>query len=94
MAIVDAPWSDKQVANLKHRQERNGTYKCPSDGALLEPHTAGMQCPECTYVQTEANYNDVYDVVDYGTKPKPPKKPRKDFQGLQRWKYQRDLKRG
>ena len=53
--ILHAPWTEEQVAHLRHRQHlwHLHEYTCGKCGAMLVPTAAGWRCgsPGCDYTQ-------------------------------------------
>lgn len=66
--MIEAPWSDEQVANLNRWQTVGYVheYTCPNDGLALIARRDGWHCPGCIYTQTWA-----YDATMQGPPPNP-----------------------
>ncbi len=63
--VIRAPWTERQVENLRLRQGALHPYTCNGyEGVVhktvnLEPRPGGLRCPVCSYDQGWAHAKDV-----------------------------------
>lgn len=64
MNQIKAPFTQDQVNHINEFQESGlvHPFTCPNDSSVLLAHCAGLECPNCDYMQ-----DWVHDVMADGT---------------------------